>query len=252
MSGPYTSVHEERERLILEHLPKVRWIAASMRERLPAVVTEDDLVSCGIVGLIGAIDNYDPGRNASLWSYAEYKVRGAMIDSVRALDRVSSHCRKRIRQLQQAISAAEQRLKRTAEEEEIAQELGIGLDEYRSWLLDARGITLGSFDALMQEGGESVGERYMVSPSAEDPLEVLERADLERQLAQAIESLPEAERMVLHLYYSEELTMVETGRVMNLHYSRISQLKSQAILRLRAYMQSRVHARASTSAVTNG
>src|SRR3954454_19320537 len=116
---------QERDELILEHLPQVNWIATRIHEKLPPTVQLDDLISAGIVGLLAAIDRYDPSHNASLKTYAEYKIRGAILDSIRGLDGIPSHRRKHVKQVQAAISVAEQRLKRTPSDEEIASQLGL-------------------------------------------------------------------------------------------------------------------------------
>ena len=123
-----THTVEDRERLILEHLPQVRWIAANVHEKLPSGILQEDLVSAGIIGLIAAIDNFDPSRNTSLRTYAEYRIRGAILDSMRGLDGIPSHHRKRAKEVQAAIESAEQRLGRPASEEEIADELGMNLE----------------------------------------------------------------------------------------------------------------------------
>src|SRR5581483_3238698 len=137
---------EEREKLILEHLPQVHWIASRLQEKLPATINIEDLVSAGVIGLISAIDHYDPSHGASLRTYAEYKIRGAILDSIRGLDGIPVHKRKRVRQVAAAISALEQRLQRAPAEEEIAMELSLGLAEYQQWLHDIRGVSLGSLE----------------------------------------------------------------------------------------------------------
>ncbi|MGH9622637.1 MAG: sigma-70 family RNA polymerase sigma factor, partial [Bryobacteraceae bacterium] len=137
---------EEREQLILEHLPQVTWIATRIQEKLPPSIELDDLVSAGIVGLLAAVDHYDPSHNASLKTYAEYKIRGAILDSIRGLDGIPTHKRKRLKQVQQAIARAEQKLKRAPAEEEIAAELGLALAEYQEWMLELQGVSLGSLD----------------------------------------------------------------------------------------------------------
>jgi RNA polymerase sigma factor for flagellar operon FliA len=237
MPSPYAISEEERERLILEYLPKVRWIAAAIHERLPAGTTEEDLVSTGVLGLISAIDSFDPGRDVALWTYAEYKVRGAILDSVRGLDGVAEHKRRRVKQVQEAISLAEQRLGRTPQDDEIAAELGIGINQYHELLLDLKGVSLGSLDSCASGDDGPALVRFIADPNARTPAEIFERRELERLLEKGISVLPEPEQMVLHLYFQEELTLAEVGKVMSLHYSRVSQLKSQALLRLRAYMQ---------------
>ena len=225
---------EERDELILSHLPQVNWIASRIHEKLPPNVELDDLISAGVVGLLAAVDNYDPGRNASLKTYAEYKIRGAILDSIRGLDGVPSHKRKRIKQVQQAIMAAERKLQRCPGEEEIAAELQIELAEYQQWMLELRAVTLGSLQVI---DGEEVDLLQFVSDGEEStPAHVLARAELERVIADGMKKMPENERTVLSLYYKEELTLREIASILDLHTTRISQLRAQAVLRLRAYM----------------
>jgi RNA polymerase sigma factor for flagellar operon FliA len=229
----------ERERLILDHLPQVRLIARRIHERLPDSVSLDDLVSTGIIGLIAAIDKFDPAQNVKLRTYAEYKIRGAILDSLRGLDWASRDRRRKAKQIEAAIVAAEQRLRRSATEEEIAAELKLGLEEYHEWLLDIRGLNLNSLDyGSDHEDGRNLLE--LIADTEEHwPSRLLESNELERLLVEAIDRAPAAERTVLALYYQEELTLREIAGVMHLHLSRISQLKSQAILRLRSYLEKR-------------
>jgi RNA polymerase sigma factor for flagellar operon FliA len=230
---------EERERLILQHLPQVRWIAANLQERLPSTILQEDLISAGIIGLISAVDNFDPSKNASLRTYAEHRIRGAMLDSIRGLDGVPAHHRKRAKEVQAAITAAERRLGRTPAEDEIAKELGVTLEEYQQILFDVRGVTLGSLESVAQDGSPRNLLRYIADREELSPGYVLERSELEQLLTSAIEWLPKIERTVIGLYFIEELTLVEIGRILGLHLSRVSQLKQQAILRLRTVMQKR-------------
>ena len=230
---------EERERLILEHLPQVRLIARRIHERLPESVSLEDLISTGTLGLIAAIDRFDPSHNVKLKTYAEYKIRGAILDSLRGLDWAPRQQRKRSKQIEAAIASAEQKLHRMPTEDEIATELNVTIDEYHGWLVDIRGVNLGSLEhASTDDNGRDLLK--FVSDSDEDwPSLIVERLELQRLLAEAIEKMPQTERIVLSLYYHEELTLREIAKVVKLHESRISQLKSQAILRLRAYMQKR-------------
>ena len=226
---------QERERLILEHLPQVRLIARRIQERLPENVVLDDLVSAGVIGLIAAIDHFDPAHNVKLKTYAEYKIRGAILDSLRGLDWAPRQKRRRAKQIEAAIAAAEQRLHRAPTEEEIAFELDLGMEEYHAWLVEVRGLNLAS---LEQGGGDQSRDLLQYLPDNEEysPAQILERAELERVLAQGVQTMPEVERTVLGLYYQEELTLREIAQVVGLHESRVSQLKSQAILRLRAHL----------------
>jgi RNA polymerase sigma factor for flagellar operon FliA len=226
---------DERERLILEHLPQVRLIARRIQERLPENIALEDLVSTGVLGLISAIDNFDPRHNVKLKTYAEYKIRGAILDSLRGLDWAPRQKRRKAKQIEAAISAAEQRLKRTPTEDEIAAQLEISLDEYHEWLVEIRGLNVASLDYAASDQGKEL-LHYLPDERDNLPSTLLERSELERLLAQGIESIPAIERTVLSLYYQEELTLREIAQVVNLHESRISQLKSQAILRLRSQL----------------
>ncbi|HEX7361704.1 MAG TPA: FliA/WhiG family RNA polymerase sigma factor [Bryobacteraceae bacterium] len=227
---------EEREQLILEHLPQVTWIATRIQEKLPPSIELDDLVSAGIVGLMAAVDHFDPSHNASLKTYAEYKIRGAILDSIRGLDGIPTHKRKRLKQVQQAIGRAEQSLKRAPAEEEIAAELGLPLAEYQQWMLELQGVSLGSLDVI--EDGEEVSLlKFIAGDEGESPARILERSELERVISSGISKMPENERTVLSLYYREEMNLREIAEAMNLHVTRISQLRAQGIVRLRSYME---------------
>jgi RNA polymerase sigma factor FliA len=228
-----------REDLILEHLPQVKLIARRIHERLPVSVSLDDLVSVGVMGLIAAIDRYNPKHDVKLKTYAEYKIRGAILDNLRGLDWAPRQQRKRAKAIETAIGALEQVLQRMPTEEEIAARLEISVAEYQEWLSETRGLTLGS---LENAGPEEEGYnllRYLADSDEHWPSQIVERAELERLLAAAIDKMSELERSVLSLYYYEEMTLREIAQVLGLHESRISQLKSQAILRLRTFMQKR-------------
>ncbi len=235
-----TLTAEEREQLILEHLPQVRLIARRIHERLPDSVNLDDLISTGAVGLISAIDRFDPSLNVKLKTYAEYKIRGAILDSLRGLDWAPRQQRKRHKQIEAAIAVAEQRLYCTPSEEQIAAQLGLTIEEYHSWLVETHGLNLGSLEVAAPDDENS---RDLLNYIADDeeawPSRIVERSELQKLLAEAIAKMPDMEKTVLSLYYYEELTLREISKVVELHESRISQLKSQAILRLRSYMEKR-------------
>src|ERR1700742_922973 len=141
----------ERERLILEHLPQVRLIARRIQERLPESVSLENLLSPGVIGLIAAIDHFDPAHNVKLKTYAEYKIRGAILDSLRGLDWAPRQKRRRAKQIESAIAAAEQKWKRSPTEDEVALQLGIGLEEYHEWLVEIRGLNIGSIECAAGE-----------------------------------------------------------------------------------------------------
>jgi RNA polymerase sigma factor FliA len=240
--NPYATqetVEQERERLILEHLPQVRLIARRIHERLPESVNLEDLISTGTLGLIAAIDRFDPRHNVKLKTYAEYKIRGAILDSLRGLDWAPRQQRRRVKQIESAIAAIEQRVQRAASEDEIAKELDLPLEEYYSWLVDVRGVNLGSLESARpdEEGRDLL--KYISDDQENWPSRLLERSELQRVLADSIEKMPYTEKLVLSLYYYEELTLREIAKIVNLHESRVSQLKSQAIMRLRAYLDKR-------------
>lgn len=234
-----TLTPEVREQLILEHLPQVKLIARRIHERLPVSVSLDDLISTGVVGLIAAIDRYDASHDVKLKTYAEYKIRGAILDSLRGLDWAPRQQRKRAKLIEAAIAALEQQHQRMPSEEEIAGYLGLSVPQYQDWLSDARGLTLGSLEnaGTEEEGCDLL--RYLADTDEQWPSQIVERSELERLLAEAIEKMPNLEKTVLSLYYYEEMTLREIAKIVDLHESRISQLKSQAILRLRSYMQKR-------------
>lgn len=243
MSKPYATAPAadpiEREQLILEHLPQVRLIARRIHERLPESVSLDDLISVGVLGLISAIDRFDPAHNVKLKTYAEYKIKGAILDSLRGLDWAPRVQRKRAKLIEAAIQSLEQRLKRQPNEEEIAVELGVKVEVYHEWLIDVRGVNLGSLEngSSEEEGRDLL--KFISDKEENWPSRIVERVELERLLAEAVERIPAVEKTVLSLYYREEMTLREIAKIVDLHESRISQLKSQAVLRLRAYIEKR-------------
>jgi RNA polymerase sigma factor for flagellar operon FliA len=228
----------QREELILQCLPQVRYIAKRIHERLPGTVCLDDLISTGIVGLISAIDDYDPSYKVQLNTYAEPRIRGAMLDSLRSLDWAPRDMRKQAKQIEAAIYNAQQKYHREPNEEEIAAELKLSLTEYQSKLQAIQGMDLMRLTNAAGEPGGVMLE--WISGSGEDsPAVLLEKAELEKLLAQAIEQMPQIEKHVLNLFYIEEMTLKEIGKILDIHLSRAFQLKTQAILRIRTYIKRR-------------
>ena len=223
---------EERERLILEHLPQVRLIARRIQERLPKNISLEDLVSTGVIGLISAIDHFDASQNVKLKTYAEYKIRGAILDSLRGLDWAPRQKRRKTKQIEAAIAAVEQQVQHAPSEDEIAHQLGISLAEYHEWLVETRGLNVASLEYAGNENGRDL-LHFLPDSEEKLPSALLEQSELERLVAEGIDQIPEVERTILSLYYHEELTLREIAQIVKLHESRISQLKSQAILRLR-------------------
>jgi RNA polymerase sigma factor for flagellar operon FliA len=223
---------EERERLILAHLPQVRLIARKIHERLPETICFDDLISAGVVGLINAVDNFDPRQNVKLKTYAEFRIRGAILDSLRDIDWAPRLRRRQARDLEAAIARAEQNHGRTPEEAEIAAELGIGVEEYRQQLLEIEGLNVGEMEYVRDEKDAPALLQYAATED-ETPYAALERNELERLITASIDRIPKVEKTVLGLYFYEELTLREIAEVMGVHLSRVSQIKTQAVLRLR-------------------
>ncbi len=242
MTNPYLVAESEssavrRERMILEQLPQVHLIARRIHQKLPERVSLEDLVSTGVVGLISAIDNFEEGQGVKLQTYAEYKIRGAILDSLRGLDWASRHRRKKAKDIEAAITSIEQKLQRPATEEEVATELGLTLDEYHTRLLEVQGLNLESLEVTIGPSGNQT-LLSMVPDNPDDlPSGILERSELERLLAESIAAMPERERTVLALYYQEELTLREIGEIMGWNTSRVGELKTHSILRLRAQMR---------------
>ena len=242
MTNPYLlaqheSTEERRERLILDQLPQVHLIARRIHQNLPESVCLDDLVSTGVVGLISAVDNFEEGQGVKLQTYAEYKIRGAILDSLRGLDWASRYRRKKAKDIESAVTSAEKRLERPAAEEDVAAELGLSLDDYHARLVEIQGLNLESLEVTVGQSGNQT--LLSILPDTPDglPSTILERAELERLLADSIAALPENERTVLALYYHEELTLCEIGTIMGWCTSRVAQLKTHSILRLRAQMK---------------
>ena len=226
-----TSERTQQEQLINRYAPLVKRIAYHLLARLPASVQVEDLMQAGMIGLLEASRNYDAGKVASFVTYAGIRIRGAMLDEVRKGDWAPRSVHRNTRMVTDAIRAVEARTGRDAKDSEVAAELKLSLDEYYGILGDTMGSRLFSFDDLM-EGGEHGLEE---SGSHElEPGRGLEDERFRKALADAIANLPERERLVLSLYYDEELNLKEIGEVLGVSESRVCQLHSQCAARLRA------------------
>jgi RNA polymerase sigma factor FliA len=230
----------ERDELILQYAPWVKFIALRMASKLPAHIQAEDLISAGIIGLIDALDKFNPAREVQFKTYAQIRIQGAMKDELRALDWASRSMRQKVKRLEHAYATLEQEFGRPPSSEEVANSLGIKMDEFEEMLDDVKGTALVSLEELGQgpasEDKSSLLEALLTRQD-QDPLEMLNLQDLKKALTLAIAELPEKERLVLSLYYFEELTMKEVGNVLNLTESRISQLHTQAVLRLRGKLK---------------
>ena len=224
----------DRDRLLLEQLPTVRYLARRIHDRLPQHVELDDLVSAGVVGLIDALSKFDDTKHVQFKSYAQFRIRGAILDSLRTLDWSPRELRRKGRAVEEAIRTVTHKLGRAPGEQEIAREMDIGLSEYQQLLGELKGLEIGSLhtERIEDSGDEELA--YIPGSPDEDPLFQCLQGEMKQLLTDAIEELPEKERMVLTLYYYEELTMKEIGLTLGVVESRISQIHSSAVLRLRA------------------
>jgi len=225
--------------LIQAYAPLVKYIAQRLACRLPDSICLDDLISTGVLGLMDAIEKYDPTRGTTFKTYAELRIRGAMLDELREWDWAPRSVREKERALTQAYAALERQHGRPADEEEVAALLGLDLDTFSAWLSDVRGVSVLSLDRPLElepHGNTSTALARLVD-AAPGPLQMTEAQDLRTHLAAAIDQLPEREKVVLSLYYYEELTMQEIGEVLDVTLSRISQIRTKAILHLRAALQ---------------
>ena len=224
--------------MLLEQLPQVRYIARRVHDRLPQHVPFDDLVHAGVIGLIDAIGKFDPSKNVQFKSYAKFRIRGAILDSLRELDWSPRELRKKARRIEEAHRTLRLKLDRSATEQEIADEIEMKLEEYQRLLGELRGLDLGS---LQVEAGESGNDdEVAVAPPdvpVFDPFAMTLRSEMKGLLAKAIGDLNEKERQVLALYYFEELTMKEVGAALGVGESRVSQIHSAALIRVRSRLR---------------
>ncbi len=233
-SNSESGLASERDQMLLEHLPTVRYLARRIHERLPQHVELDDLISAGVVGLIDAFSKFDHTKKVQFKSYAQFRIRGAILDSLRTLDWSPRELRRKGRAVEEAIRSVTQKLGRVPSEPEIAQEMELSLGDYQQLLGELKGLEIGSLH--MERSEDSGDEELSYIPGApdEDPLFRCLQGEMKQRLTDAIEELPEKERMVLTLYYYEELTMKEIGLTLGVVESRVSQIHSSAVVRLRA------------------
>jgi len=234
----------EREQLITANVDLVRYEVDRVASGLPDQVDREDLVSAGMIGLIKAVDRYDPGRGASFRTYACTLMRGAILDELRKMDWAPRGLRGRYRALEEAVSELRQRLGRQPDEAEIIEQLGITSAEYRKLLQDASTTAIVSLEGLSEVAGDAhapTNANLTDGRSEWIPHAAVDRAELRRMLVECIGELSEREQMVVSLYYQEELTMREIGLVLQVTESRICQINTQAMARLRAALNLRLH-----------
>ena len=232
-----------RERLVVAYSPLVKYVAGRMAAGLPSHVDEGDLISYGLIGLIGAIERYDLEREIKFETYAVSRIKGAIIDELRSLDWVPRSVRAKARDVERTHSALENQLQRAPTEAEMAAKLGVEVDDFRNTLLEIANSSVLALDDLWTiadaEGGQVSLLDTIRDPQAVDPQAEIDAVELKDRLADAIESLPDRERLVIALYYYENLTLREIGEVLGVTESRVSQLHTKAVLGLRGTLSSR-------------
>ena len=233
---------EIREKLVLHYLPIVKYVAGKMMQTLPSSVDFNDLIGAGVVGLIGAMERFDPSVGVKFETFALPRVRGAILDELRMLDWAPRSLRSKARKYEKAAEELEKDLGRTASRKELAERLDVDLQDIGALLRDLSTAALLSLDTALEdeESGKSGLYEIVRDPLAETPLETIEREELKRVLVEAINNLPEQEKLVLALYYYEELTLKEIGQVLGITESRVSQIHTKAVATLRARLREEV------------
>ncbi|MCD9184952.1 MAG: FliA/WhiG family RNA polymerase sigma factor [Pyrinomonadaceae bacterium] len=222
----------DRETLIMTHLSKVKYIADRIAAKLPSSVERDDLYGAGVIGLIDAVERYDPSRGVAFTTFAEMRVRGAILDNLRSLDWASRTVRRRAREVQNAYGQIEKLKGAPATEEEVALHLRMPLKELHNILREISGLNITDLDEQDEKTGLSLMDT--IYDTGASPFEAYEDSERRQRLSEVVDKLPERERQVIALYYVEELNMKEIGAVLGITESRVSQLRTQAVVRMRA------------------
>jgi RNA polymerase sigma factor for flagellar operon FliA len=229
-----------RDRLIMEHAPLIKYIVNRIAQRLPSHVDLDDLMNTGVIGLMDAIEKYNPEKNCKFKTYAEFRIKGAILDQLRSLDWVPRSVRQKSRRLEAAYNQMEQKLGRAASDEEVAHELGVEIRKFHELLNQVRGISLVNLDEV--RSASDLEKKNLIDvledTSGDDPLTSLNFDEMKKTVAEAIGNLPEKERLVISLYYYDELNMKEIGKILDITESRVCQIHTKAVLRLRAKLKS--------------
>ncbi len=231
---------ENREAVIVRYSPMIKYVANRIAMRLPPHIEVDDLISVGVLGLIDAIIKYDPTRGAKFKTYAEFRVRGAILDELRSMDWVPRSVRQKASNVDSVTQKLQAKLGRPPEDEEVAKEMGVSLDQFFDTLNETKSMPVLSLEGLgiAKETGEQQSLLDCLAGKGDaDPQTQIRLNELKEIIAKAIDTLPEKERLVISLYYYEELTMKETGAVLNITESRVSQIHSKAVFRLRTKLK---------------
>ncbi|NLT04925.1 MAG: RNA polymerase sigma factor WhiG [Solirubrobacterales bacterium] len=232
---------QARERLVLAYSPLVKYVAGRVSSGLPAHVEEADLISYGLLGLISAIERFDPDREIRFETFAVTRIKGSIIDELRSLDWVPRSVRAKAREIEQVNAKLENKLQRAPTDAEMAAALGVSQDEFQESLVKIANSSVVALDELWTVS-DSSGDQVslldtIADPDAADPVRELDISDMKDSLADAIARLPEREKLVIALYYYENLTLREIGEVLGVTESRVSQLHTKAVLRLKSKLQ---------------
>jgi len=234
---------ENREEVIKRYSPMIKYVANRIAMRLPPHIEVDDLISVGVLGLMDAISKYDSSRGAKFKTYAEFRVRGAILDELRAMDWVPRSIRQKASNVDKVVQKLQAKLSRSPEDEEVAEEMGISLNQFHDTLNETKSIPVFSLEDLgiAKESGEQQSLLDCLAGKADaDPQTQIRLIELKEIIAKAIDALPEKERLMVSLYYYEELTMKEIGAVLEITESRVSQIHSKAVYRLRTKIKSNI------------
>ena len=234
---PCQRSEEEFQQIVLEQMPQVKYIARRIHEHLPQHVPFEDLLQAGMVGLIDALNKFDSEKNVKFASYAKFRIRGAILDSLRENDWSPRDLRRKSRQIDTVVQKLQTELGRTASEPELAKALGLSLEEFQALANEIRGLEISSLHCEMNEDGQEADlTQNIPGPPDEDPLTLCVKGEMEGLLKEAVAKLPEREQQVLMLYYQHEMTMRQVGELMGVGESRVSQIHSLAVKHLRAAM----------------
>ena len=226
-----------REKVVLEHTPLIRYIVNRIAVRLPSHIDLDDLHNTGVIGLMDAIEKYDPDKNCKFKTYAEFRIKGAILDQLRSLDWVPRSVRQKSRRLERAYSEVEQRLGRAANDDEVADSLGLQIEKFHELMNQVRGTSLVNLEEI--RGTNSDGDQagtfadIVEDVNSENPFASVKTTEMKEVVAETIASLPEKERLVISLYYYEDLNMKQIGGILGITESRVCQIHTKSVQRLR-------------------
>jgi len=226
-----------REKIVLEHTPLIRYIVNRIAVRLPSHIDLDDLHNTGVIGLMDAIEKYDPEKNCKFKTYAEFRIKGAILDQLRSLDWVPRSVRQKSRKLERAYSEVEQRLGRAASDDEVADSLGLQIEKFHELMNQVRGTSLVNLEEI--RGTNSDGDQagtfadIVADVNSENPFSSVKTTEMKEVIAETIASLPEKERLVISLYYYEDLNMKQIGGILGITESRVCQIHTKSVQRLR-------------------